>query len=62
MFKWWKKNDKRDIWSLGIVIYYLLFQNYLYNGKEYEIKEQIKSNKQLNNINYKLLDDLVKKM
>ena len=25
-------NDKSDIWSLGILIYYLLFQNYPYNG------------------------------
>ena len=30
-------NDKSDIWSLGILIYYLLFQNYPYNGTEYEI-------------------------
>ena len=55
-------NDKSDIWSLGILIYYLLFQNYPYNGTEYQIIEQIESNKQLNVINDKLLDDLLKKM
>ena len=34
-------NDKSDIWSLGILIYYLLFQKYPYNGTEYEIIKQI---------------------
>ena len=57
-----KINDKSDIWSLGILIYYLLFQNYPYNGTEYQIIKQIESNKQLNIINDKLLDDLLKKM
>ena len=57
-----KINDKSDIWSLGILIYYLLFQNYPYNGTEYEIMKEIESNKQLNMINDNLLDDLVKKM
>ena len=57
-----KINDKSDIWSLGILIYYLLFQNYPYKGTEYEIVEQIESNKQLNTINDKLLDDLLKKI
>ena len=57
-----KINDKSDIWSLGILIYYLLFQKYPYNGTEYEIIKQIESNKQLNIINDKLLDDLLKKM
>ena len=57
-----KINDKSDIWSLGILIYYLLFQNYPYNGTEYQIMEQIKSNKQLKVINDKLLDDLLKRM
>ena len=55
-------NDKSDIWSLGILIYYLLFQNYPYNGTEYQIIKQIESNQQLKVINDKLLDDLVKKM
>ncbi len=53
--------DKSDICSLWILIYYLLFQNYPYNGTEYEIVEQIESNKQLNAINDKLLYNLLKK-
>ncbi len=57
-----KIDDKSDIWSLGILIYYLLFQKYPYNGTEYEIMKQIESNKQLNIINDELLDDLLKKM
>ena len=56
-----KINDKSDVWSLGILIYYLLFQNYPYNGTEVEIIKQIKSNKQLHMINNQLLDDLLKK-
>ena len=55
-------NDKSDIWSLGILIYYLLFQNYPYNGTQYEIMKQIESNKQLNVVNDELLDDLLKRM
>ena len=55
-------SDKSDIWSLGILIYYLLFQKYPYNGTEYEIMKEIEYNKQLNIINNKLLDDLIKKM
>ena len=50
-----KINDKSDIWSLGIVIYYLLFQNYPYDGTQYEIMKQIESNKQLNVINDKII-------
>ena len=31
-------NEKCDIWSLGILIYYMLFKEYLYNGNnEYQI-------------------------
>ena len=56
-----KINDKSDICSLGILVYYLLFQNYPFNGTEYEIMNQIESNKQLNIINNKILDDLLKK-
>ena len=55
-------SDKSDIWSLGILIYYLLLQNYPYKGTEYEIVEQIEFNKQLNTINDKLLDNLLKKI
>ena len=56
-----KKSNKSDIWSLGILIYYLLFKEYPYNGKENEIINQIESNKELKIINDKLLDDLLKK-
>ena len=53
---------KSDIWSLGIIIYYLLFKEYPFNGSEYNIINQIESNKELKSIYYKELDDLIKKM
>ena len=38
--------DKSDIWSLRIIIYYLLFNEYLYNGKtEVQINKDIHSEK-----------------
>ena len=55
-------SSKSDIWSLGIIIYYLLFKEYPYNGGEYNIIKQIESKKELNNIYCKELDDLIKKM
>ena len=57
-----KKSYKSDIWSLGILIYYLLFKQYPYNGTEHEIIKQIESKKQLNMIEDNLLDDLLKQM
>ena len=55
-------SSKSDIWSLGVIIYYLLFKEYPYNGGEYNIIKQIESKKKLNNIYSKELDDLIKKM
>ena len=55
--------NKSDIWSLGIIIYYMLFKEYPYNSKnEYQIINEIESNKQLKSIDNKELDDLIKKM
>ncbi len=38
-------SSKSDIWSLGIIIYYLLFKEYPYNGGEYNIIKQIEEKK-----------------
>ena len=55
-------SSKSDIWSLGIIIYYLLFKEYPYNGSEYNIIKQIEENKKLKNIEDKELNDLFTKM
>ena len=55
--------SKSDIWSLGIIIYYMLFKEYPYNGEnEYQIIKNIESNKKLKKINNNELDDLINKM
>ena len=58
-----KVSDKSDIWSLGIIIYYLLFNEYPYNGKtEVQINNDIHSGKQLKKSNDDKLNDLLNKM
>ena len=53
---------KSDIWSLGIIIYKLLFNEYPYIGNEYNILKQIESKKKLNIIHDKDLNNLVSQM
>ncbi len=54
-----KMNIKSDIWSLGIIIYYMLFKEYPYNGKEKnQIIKEIESNKKLKNCHNEKLNDL----
>ena len=55
-------SSKSDIWSLGIIIYYLYFKEYPYNGGEYNIIKQINENKKLKSTNNKELDDLIQQM
>ena len=44
-------SKQSDLWSLGTIVYYMLFKEYPYNGKtEYQIIQEINSNKILKNI------------
>ena len=55
--------SKSNLWSLGIIIYYMLFKEYPFNAKsQIGIYKQIKSENKLKKINDKVLNDLVKKM
>ena len=54
---------KTDIWSLGIIIYYMAFKEYPYNGRtEYSIYKMIESNSILKKTNDDDLNDLISKM
>ena len=54
---------KSDIWSLGILIYYMLFKEYPYKGKtEFQIIKDIESNKKLKKTDDNDLNDLLQKM
>ena len=56
-------NNKNDIWSLGIIIYYLLFKEYPYKGEsEILLLKDIISGKELKKSNNNELNDLLNKM
>jgi len=57
-------SNKSDIWSLGVIIYYMLFNKFPYDGKtEYQLYQNIISNKNIiNEIEDKELKDLLMKM
>ena len=56
-------NTKSDIWSLGIIIYYLLNKEHPYKGKnEYLLLKDIKSGKKLTLTKDELLNNLINKM
>ena len=54
---------KCDLWSLGIIIYYLLFKEYPYNGSnEIMLIKEITSGKKLKKCENEELNDLMNKM
>ena len=55
--------QKCDLWSLGIIIYYLLFKEYPYNGRnEINLIKEITSGKILKKCENEELNDLMNKM
>ena len=56
-------NEKSEIWSLGVTIYYLLFKEYPYLGNnEYQLLNDIKSNKTLKKTDDEELNNLLNRM
>ena len=56
-------SEKSDIWSLGIIIYYLYFNKYPFYGiNEYKLIQDIESDKILETFDDKNLNDLVNRM
>ena len=56
-------NVKNDIWSLGIIIYYILFKKYPFDGKtEILLNKDIDLEKELKKTNNNDLNDLLNKM
>ena len=51
-------SKQSDLWSLGIIIYYMLFKEYPYNG-EIEYQNQINSNKRLKKTSDQELNDII---
>ena len=58
-----KDLSKGDLWSIGIIIYYMYFNEYPYNGKnEHILFKDITSGKKLKNIDDKELNDLMNRL
>jgi serine/threonine protein kinase len=56
-------NYKIDLYSLGVILYYLIFNEYPYYGNtEYQILNQIKNKKPIKKIGLESLDDLLEKL
>ena len=56
-------NYKIDLYSLGVTLYYLIFDEYPYNGKnEYSLLKDILSGKTLKKTGLESLDDLIEKL
>ena len=58
-----KDISKCDLWSLGVIIYYMYFNEYPYNGRnEHLLLQDINSGRELKKIDNEELNDLVRKL